>query len=228
MFADRSYRFADGLVTEGAVSETDLLDFNYLAWMRPPTTLAAVRAEQFPAGITQPRSLLYRVARHGLLLYYRRVGLDIAINAGVEVADARLDRELIRIVPGTENRATTWSVLERKIPGVTGDRTLLEYLPAAAAEHRAMRAGRDLSSRRPANQTPPEVLPLAEYLAAIEMLESVPSAELERLFTETLDCCAHRLDAWITSLATRRLSAMRAPIPPAFMSAPLGRWRRAA
>ena len=44
---------------------------------------------------------------------------------------------------------------------------------------------------------------------ALEMLESQPTAELERLFTETLDVCSHRLDAWITSLAARRLEAMR-------------------
>ena len=36
-----------------------------------------------------------------------------------------------------------------------------------------------------------------------------PTAELERLFTETLDLCSHRLDAWVTSLATQRLAAMR-------------------
>ncbi len=36
---------------------------------------------------------------------------------------------------------------------------------------------------------------------------------LERLFTETLDCCAHRLDAWITSLVTRRLEEMREAQP---------------
>lgn len=213
MFADRSYRFAEGLVTEGPVSETDPPDFNYLAWMRPPTTLAAVRAEQFPAAATPPRSLLYRMARHGLLLYYKSVGLDIAIKAGVELAEARVERELVQIVPGTDDRATSWSVLAKKIPGVTGERTLMEYLPIAAAGHRAATAGRAAGPRRPAIPTPPEVIPLAEYLDAIETLERVPSAELERLFTETLDCCASRLDAWITSLVTQRLAAMRAAKP---------------
>src|SRR5207253_1453791 len=33
--------------------------------------------------------------------------------------------------------------------------------------------------------------------------------ELERMFGEVLDCAAHRLDAWVTSLATRRLDIDR-------------------
>jgi len=35
------------------------------------------------------------------------------------------------------------------------------------------------------------------------------TAELERLFTETLDLSSHRLDAWITALANRRLDSIR-------------------
>ena len=47
------------------------------------------------------------------------------------------------------------------------------------------------------------------FNAAIDHLATVPTAELERLLTETLDTASHRLDAWITSLATKRLAAMR-------------------
>src|SRR6185503_13194592 len=41
----------------------------------------------------------------------------------------------------------------------------------------------------------------------------LPTAELERLFGETLDCCSHRLDAWATSLATQRLGELREANP---------------
>jgi hypothetical protein len=44
-------------------------------------------------------------------------------------------------------------------------------------------------------------------------LATLPSAELDRRFGETLDSCSHRLDAWITSLATARLAALRAAAP---------------
>ena len=40
-------------------------------------------------------------------------------------------------------------------------------------------------------------------------LSELPVAELERLFTETLDLAAHRLDAYVTALGTRRLNNFR-------------------
>ena len=67
---------------------------------------------------------------------------------------------------------------------------------------------------------------------SIEQLESIPGIgedtmhdimysfrdhpsklDLDMLFRHTLDLCSHRLDAWITSLATKRLEAMRAKVP---------------
>jgi hypothetical protein len=54
---------------------------------------------------------------------------------------------------------------------------------------------------------------LASYLARLATLSKLPTAELDRRFTETLDTCSHRLDAWITALAWQRLSAMRAVAP---------------
>ena len=40
-----------------------------------------------------------------------------------------------------------------------------------------------------------------------------PTPDIKRMFRETLDLCTHRLDAWITSLATKRLLAMRGNNP---------------
>lgn len=40
-----------------------------------------------------------------------------------------------------------------------------------------------------------------------------PKPDIEQLFRETLDLCTHRLDAWITSVATRRLDLMRTEKP---------------
>jgi hypothetical protein len=55
----------------------------------------------------------------------------------------------------------------------------------------------------------PPVSHMADVVAALQMLSGLPIAELERLFTETLDLCSHRFDAWITSLATARLKLLR-------------------
>jgi hypothetical protein len=56
---------------------------------------------------------------------------------------------------------------------------------------------------------PAPVSHMADVVAALQLLAGLPIAELERLFTETLDLCSHRFDAWITSLATARLKSLR-------------------
>jgi hypothetical protein len=48
---------------------------------------------------------------------------------------------------------------------------------------------------------------------AIKAFVSAPTPDVEGLTRDVLDLCSHRLDAWITSLATRRLEAMRSALP---------------
>jgi hypothetical protein len=50
---------------------------------------------------------------------------------------------------------------------------------------------------------------LKRYGTKLRQLGRLPSTKLDRLFRDTLDLHAHRLDAWITSLATRRLATLR-------------------
>ena len=46
---------------------------------------------------------------------------------------------------------------------------------------------------------------------ALAELEHLPTARLERLFSEHLDLCSYRLDAWQTAFVTRRLEQQRFP-----------------
>ena len=50
---------------------------------------------------------------------------------------------------------------------------------------------------------------LAGFIDALTELESVDSDRLDRLTRETMDTASHRLDAWWTSIATRRLADHR-------------------
>ena len=54
---------------------------------------------------------------------------------------------------------------------------------------------------------------LAPYLSRLAVLAGLPTAELDRRFGESLDACSHRLDAWITAVATQRLWSLRASAP---------------
>src|SRR5204863_8715910 len=52
-----------------------------------------------------------------------------------------------------------------------------------------------------------------EFTAALETLAGVPRDRLELLLGETLDCCSHRLDAWLMAVADRRLADLRRARP---------------
>ncbi len=54
---------------------------------------------------------------------------------------------------------------------------------------------------------------LADFRAALRTLGQADVPTLERHLAQTLDATAHRLDAWITSLATRRLAELRETRP---------------
>ncbi len=50
---------------------------------------------------------------------------------------------------------------------------------------------------------------LDEFRQALQQLKDFPAGRLDRLLRATLDLSSHRLDAWITSFATKRLKNMR-------------------
>jgi hypothetical protein len=59
----------------------------------------------------------------------------------------------------------------------------------------------------------PELHDLASYRQSVHALVGTPASDLDRALRGVLDCYSHRLDAWWTSLATRRLSTLREKRP---------------
>ena len=55
--------------------------------------------------------------------------------------------------------------------------------------------------------------PLADLRASMTNLATLPTAELDRLLTETLDACSHRLDVWMSAVAYAVLTSQRASAP---------------
>jgi hypothetical protein len=66
---------------------------------------------------------------------------------------------------------------------------------------------------RPGASVPVRFPELAGALASLEWLSNRPAEELDRGFRGLLDAYAYRLDAWLTSLATRRLADVRTARP---------------
>lgn len=157
---------------------------DYLALLRAASLTALQRDEVLDPDAVRP--WLYRLLRHARLLEFRRITRELLTRADSSLASMPAEPELIE-VPGFA-RSTT-ALFEARPPADLGILTFNQYFGSseARAEHP----------------------PLGEFERAVAALEALRRPELERLFTETLDVCSHRLDAWMTAVATRRLEALR-------------------
>ncbi len=154
--------------------------------------------QDWPAGTDRPVSLLYRLLRHAALLEYHRSANLIGQRFALFNPGDGAERELsgVASLPQKPNRLTQMMVA---VPAVTGTEPLHSFLanPANAAIVLGL--------------LPQESV--VGFRDALGMLSGAPTAELERLFTETLDLASHRLDGWITALSSKRLGQMRAAVP---------------
>jgi hypothetical protein len=194
-FNPTAWPFRYGLVAEVPLSEREPLVPNYIDWIRT-ADVPALRAQSVPPPV--PVSLLYRLLRHGALLEYHATAFELhLIYASVTLADGREPELLDRAAPPP--RPGRMARLERPLPQVSGRAPLQQFIHDPA--NRAL-----LESLVPDD-------PVTGFRDALAVLAPVPTAELERLMTETLDVVSHRIDAWITALATRRLRRLREAQP---------------
>jgi hypothetical protein len=190
-FGTPTFRLRGPLVRVGGTSETDPLPpgENYIRLLREgsPTAIRTENSDLVPRPGTGPAPLLYLLLRASALLELAAASARMQAAAGVLGTGERREQELVGL--GPNQSPTVWEQLDRTLPAVTGGQTIAAWLTA---------------------NVPPESPELQEFRDALAALEQRPTAELERQLRETLDLGAHRLDAWITSFATRRLETMRA------------------
>lgn len=181
------------------LSETESLQpFNYIRWLRETTSIQDVREERLPAGVAPPNTLLYLMLRHAMLREAARSADRLLVSEGLATRAVIREVELTAASPATSAVAadtaaalvlTPWQRVQQAVPGVTGAQRAIDFIwhgPIHAQNAR-----------------------LREYREYLRTLEELPTAELERLFTETLDTCSHRLDAWVTAMFSDRLRALR-------------------
>jgi hypothetical protein len=157
-----------------------------LSYLRALATanLAALRANTTLA--PGARTLFYDLARHALLLGYAADADRVQHKAGIPV-DGQ-EPELIDMTdPPT---ATVWRRLDQPVAAVTGAQTLGDYLGTAG--------------HAPA---------VDELRAALNTLADQTKERVELQVAAALDTASHRWDAWASSLANRRLEALRAARP---------------
>jgi hypothetical protein len=91
------------------------------------------------------------------------------------------------------------AVLGLQLAGTTGTNTVEEFIGAKLSKVKL--------------NFPEHMSNIASFNDSLAALQDRPVAELSLAFRTTLDLYANRLDAWITSLATRRLDQMRDSAP---------------
>lgn len=189
-----------GPVTQAETSsETAPLAPDYIDLLLNAPKLDNIRNEDFPE--PKPKSLLYALLRHAMLLEYRTAALNLlypeeASRGTIPFFLDNLEWEIVGVrYPGDPNgRTSMWELLTRPVANVTNDQ-VGNYLHALRAA--------------PDPKIAPHVAALLELRESLARLKTLSAAKLERLCAGTLDTCAHRLDAWITSFATKRLDEMR-------------------
>ena len=217
MFSNAISRYAGPLVTahpqQGmlvsavtpAFNPSDSTTFNYLYFLRDPKLTFDVVQSQgamknaAPAGEFTP--LLYLLARHSLLLEMLEVGrsstsADMQQVFGTPTALKlfALDFELWGIAAAAQGQQDFVTTFLTK-PNPTKSQSTVFQMIQSNFDSATKQI--DISGR------------ILEMFFALDDLSTLPVAELERVFTETLDLAAHRLDAWVTAMATRRLQNFR-------------------
>jgi hypothetical protein len=185
--ADVSRPLRAPLVTRGAEQPGQPLAANYIAWLRT-ASLDDLLNERHPVGFPpreQMDSLLYLLLRHSVLLAYGSVARRILVRKG-RLSGRFREPALVDIVGGAAPDRSP---------------TLLRALLTDGI-------GATIHTLGKAQE--PEAGELDELRASLRHLERLPVDALERQLRGCIDLFSYRLDAWITSLATRRLAELRA------------------
>ncbi|MGE0396447.1 MAG: hypothetical protein AB7T06_06990 [Kofleriaceae bacterium] len=212
VFDDDAKRLTISMVASASNPRDQVLQANYLRALVDASSddLANDRIQG-----ADPRTLLYVLARHATT----RMRLKVADQTlgTLEVLDrvnarTRLDGGLV-----TQPTVATTGARPATTPS-TAARTAAASAATTAASPTTV---------APPTATPPPKPPIwtrlasvrldtilqnplaAAHHAALSVLADAPVGELEVAFAGALDACSHRLDAWATALASRRLSEMR-------------------
>lgn len=166
---------------------------NYIQWLAT-SSLDVIRRQDF-GGNPAPVALVYLMLRHSMMLAQWDAGTRfLEERAIVNSATARAEPAFINVQAAAAGGQSKFQYLYQPQPTITGSATqlLADYVLSPGVLGIA-----------------PETEPLNEAIAALNVLAGSPTARLERVFAEHIDCCSYRLDAWKTGLVTARLSEMR-------------------
>ncbi|MDR8391885.1 hypothetical protein NC796_12070 [Aliifodinibius sp. S!AR15-10] len=169
---------------------------NFIEWLAGVTKVKDI--DDHAAGAQPPRSVLYLLLRHALLLELQRAASDFYTKNGYTFDRGANEKSLYNFNTEVKD-LTTWEVLygipqkvdlqKLKVSSPIGDHLLDPTLADTAAEY------------------------IKEMRSALNLLADLPTARLHQLLSDHIDLCSYRLDAWQTGLFYRRLKQSRSEKP---------------
>lgn len=203
-FLGRSDLLKGPLIDDVPFSESDPIrvytedDKNYIQWLIDAANSShdTLRKQQGFIDNKPPTALLYLMLQHALDLGYLDASLRLHISAGIfdkkQALAAIKEPEFIYVQDSKIDPGSRWKHLYKPEPRITSHESMLvgTYIPTIIKDR-------------------VETTTLRDQLKALEHLKDVSTARLERVFTEHLDTCSYRLDAWMLGLVNTQLSLMR-------------------
>ena len=168
---------------------------NYLEWLQASDG-NRIRLQNFD-GNPIPNSLLYLLLRHSVLLSQANAGTNFLVKEKlIESKRVFHDPSFLHIQEKELGKSKFEHLYQSNIK-VTKDDSLrlIDYIYKENV----------LGELAEANA-------LKEVLQAINTLEKTPTARLERLLIEHLDCCTYRIDAWKTGLTYEQIKHQKQQI----------------
>ncbi len=186
-------------VQAGEVSPQQPLAPNYIATLLAQPSIDALvqaRPGSDPTAPVVATSLLEVLLRHALLREVASAAAQIAASApGANLASLLRDAELVDLVGGSTPTPHWRRQLDSVVAPITGSATIRAFLESQTQFNL------------------PALAALGDARRSLAHLQALDSERLQTLMHGTLDLSAHRLDAWITAFASKRLAAMRAASP---------------
>lgn len=171
---------------------------NYIHWLIKAAgqSLDTLRKQEGFTDNKPPTALLYFMLRHALQLGYWETSVQLYRHAELVHGDSlkvmQKEPVFIHVKSNVETSESRYHYLYQKQPAITGVNNM------TVADFISENLGTTYTTEN-----------LHKQIRALEHLKDVPTARLERVFAEHLDCCSYRLDAWIMGLVHYRLAAMR-------------------
>jgi hypothetical protein len=199
--AEATWPVTAPLVQSGEVSPWRLLDPNYIsALLAIPNIQGLLEARPDPEATDHATSLLEMLLRHAMLREIATTAAGIAATIpGNNLATLLRDLELVDLVDVPPVNFTLqqppktlhWKrQLDLNAPSIPAGRTIRQYIEGLFSA--------------------PSVTSLGNFRDSLTYLQRLDSESLQYLMQGTLDLSVHRLDAWITSFATKRLASTTA------------------